>query len=477
MATFGQRLAFSVGLVLAGRAIGLALNAVTFLWIARGLGPERFGLYTLAFVYVSFFATVIDNGLNIVVTRAIAREPDDAGRLVGNALVLKTLLCLPLMGLAVVLAHAPWAPPGLRDLVAVASGLILVTGLSAVNALFQARAQMAWVVGGDLVARALFLIGAPMVIRAGGSLETLFAVQVASMAAGLLLPLGRALVELAPRLRIDPSVWRGLVGPAAALSASLALGMLTARFDMMVLPAVASPRAVGQYAAAFRLVDLLLLLPALMLQVVFPAFVARAGAVDALEARFRRVERVLALLGLPAAVFLTMAAGPVLVVTGGAAYAGGASSLALLAWGMMAVYLSNGMLYVLVATGRSQALLGWSAAGAAASVLLGLVLAPRFGPIGAAAATVTAHTIVLLGLSSVLWRSLRVRPWPDGLPDIALATGVVAAVTAVLLPRIPVVAVAAASAITLAATLAALPGPRRELAALLRRDPEPTPVS
>ena len=38
----------------------------------RGLGPERFGLYTLAFVYVSFFATVIDNGLNIVVTRAIS---------------------------------------------------------------------------------------------------------------------------------------------------------------------------------------------------------------------------------------------------------------------------------------------------------------------------------------------------------------------------------------------------------------------
>jgi len=477
MATFGQRLAFSVGLVLVGRAVGLALNAVTFLWIARGLGPERFGLYTLAFVYVSFFATVIDNGLNIVVTRAIAREPDDAGRLVGNALVLKTALCLPLMGLAVALAHAPWAPAGLRDLVGIASGLILVTGLSAVNALFQARAQMAWVVSGDLLARALFLIGAPMVIRGGGSLETLFAVQVASMAAGLLVPLGRALVELAPRLRIDLSVWRGLMGPAAALSASLALGMLTARFDMLVLPTVASARAVGQYAAAFRLIDLLLLLPALMLQVVFPAFVARAGSVDVLEPRFRRVERVLALLGLPAAVFLTMAAVPVLVVTGGPAYAGGAPSLALLAWGMLAVYLSNGMLYVLVATGRPGALLVWSAVGAAASVVLGLLLAPRLGPIGAATATVTAHTIVLLGLSSVLWRQLRVRPWPDGLPDIALATGVVAAVTAILLPRLPVVAVAAANAVVLAATLIALPGPRRELTALLRREPSPTAVS
>jgi O-antigen/teichoic acid export membrane protein len=476
MGTFGRRLALGVGLVLAGRAVALALGAVTFLWIARGLGPERFGLYTLAFVYVSFFATVIDNGLNIVVTRALARSPDDAPRLVGSALALKTALCLPLMGLAIALAHGPWAPPALAQVVPVASGLILVTGLSAVNALFQARATMAWVVAGDVTARILFLAAVPIVLGAGGSLATLFAVQVGAMAAGLLLPLGRALSELGPRLRVDVTVWRQLIGPAAALSASLALGMLTARFDMIVLPAVAPPRAVGEYAVAFRLVDLLLLLPALMLQVVFPAFVARAGETDAMETRFRRVERLLALIGFPVAAFLTLAPGPVLRVTGGEAYVGGAASLAILAWGLAAVYLSNGMLYVLVAAGRSRELLAWSAAGAAASVVLGLLLAPRFGPVGAASATVLAHVVTLAGLSSALWRTARVRPWPDGVGEIALATGVVALVTWLLVPRVPLPLAAAATGAIFAATLALLPGPRRELKALLTRPKAPTPA-
>lgn len=458
-----RRLALNVGGVLVGRGLGLAINAVTLLLIARSLGPERFGIYSLAFVYVSFFSTVIDNGVNITVTRALVREPTATPALLGNALLLKTAASVVLAAVAIAVVQLPAFAPELRTVVPVAAGLILVTGLSVVNAVFQVRLDMSWVVAGELVSRTLFLALAIAVIGGGHGVVWLFSAQVAAAGAGVLLPLWGALRLVRPDFTLRPAIWRDILSPATALSLSLVLGMLTARFDVIALSSAVTERDLGLYAAAFRVIDLLLLVPGLMLQVVFPTLVAGEAGHARLAARYRRVESVLVMIGLPAAAFLWVAATPTLVLTAGPAYADGGPSLALLALGMLAVYVSNGMLYVLVATGRSRALLAWSAAGAAVSVGLSLALVPTSGALGAGIATVTGHTGVMLGLGWTLWRHVGINPWPS-LAGEALVVALVVGVTAAwLLPQVPFLAVVAAGGVAAAAVMFALPGSRREL--------------
>jgi O-antigen/teichoic acid export membrane protein len=465
-----RRLARGVATVLLGRVVGLALNAVTLWWMARWLGPEQLGVYVQVFVYVSFYSALVDNGLNIAITRRLSEGLEDAPEVLGTALLLKGCATALLAVVAIVVARVSFARGEIAGLVPMASGLILVAAFSAVNAYYQARAALGWVVAGEIVGRALFLPAAAAVFAIQGSLGQLFLAQVIVTALGATIPLMRAIALVSPRWRIDPTIARSLTATALTLSATLGLGVVTSRFDVFVLPYHASPVAVGQYAAAFRLIDLMLLVPGLMMQVVFPAFVAGASSTASLEARFRRVAGVLTMIGLPSAVILTVAAEPILVLAGGPAYAGGASSLAILAWGMLAVYMSNGMMFVLVARGLTGSLLRWCVIGAVASIALNLLLVPRFGVHGAATATIAAHVSVLFGLGWSLWRELGVRPWPTGMGDVAVVTSIVLAAALWLLPRVPFPVAALLLLAAATGAMLALPGTRRELHAIVRRE-------
>lgn len=465
MAALARRIALHAAISMGGRGVGIAINAVTFLYIARTLGPERFGLYALAVVFVTMFATVIDNGVNITVTRLLTERPESAALVLTNGLVLKLTGAAILTLIAIGAAHTPWVDPRLREVAPIAAGLILVMGLTVANAYFQARVDMGWVVAGDLVTRGLFFALAAMVLSRGGGVRALLAAQVAAAALGALVPTSRVLWVLRDGFRMDAAMWRVIAGPALALSGSLALGMITARFDAIALSTRVPERDLGLYSAAFRILDLLLLVPGLLLQVVFPAFVHDTRATIA--SRYARVTGMLLVLGLPLAAVLTVTSGPALALTAGDAYRDGGRSLAVLSWGMLAVFVASAMLYVLVALGRFSELLVYSALGSITSVTLALLLVPRYGTDGAATATVTAHTMVLLGLGWAL-RSEGISPVPSLVPE-ALGIAVAGALTAaVLLPSSGLPVALAATAVVGAGLAGALPRVRRELQLVVR---------
>ena len=231
----------------------------------------------------------------------------------------------------------------------------------------------------------------------------------------------------------------------------------------------ASPRDVGLYSVAFRVVDVVLLLPALLLQVLFPVLVGRfENRPEDLEAGYRRVADLLAFTGIPLAILLAVFARDVLRVAGGPAYVDGGPSLAILAAGMAAVYVSSGMYYLLMAVGRDRVQLYWSMVGAAVSAAVSLVLVPRWGPVGAATAASLAHASMLAGAALDLRWHMGVNPWPRALPEVlgtAVAIGglsvAVRAGGGGLLLALPL------SGMVLATVLAASPRLRGELRAVL----------
>ena len=60
--------------------IGVAMVAI----LTRYLGAADFGIYTLAFAYLSFFQTFSDLGLSMVGVRQIAQDPASARRVIGS---------------------------------------------------------------------------------------------------------------------------------------------------------------------------------------------------------------------------------------------------------------------------------------------------------------------------------------------------------------------------------------------------------
>ena len=88
----GRRVAANTAAQVAGRAVILALAAVSIVLITRYLGPSSYGRYALALSYIQLFGVLADVGLFTIVVREISKRPEQTSRLVGNAMTLRALV-------------------------------------------------------------------------------------------------------------------------------------------------------------------------------------------------------------------------------------------------------------------------------------------------------------------------------------------------------------------------------------------------
>jgi len=172
---------------------------------------------------------------------------------------------------------------------------------------------------------------------------------------------------------------------------------LNARLDFVLVAGLIGPKAVGLYAIASRYAELLRL-PALSLNyVLFPAF-ARAGTVQARSETSRSLAR---LWWTPVAAALPMAllAPYVVPLVYGEEFRGSSGPALVLLVGMSGVVINGIITAYLSGIGRPGLGSIATGAGLVITVLLDLLLIPRFGVMGAAAASTATYlttTVVLL---------------------------------------------------------------------------------
>ena len=71
---------------------GIATNILSFfalLYIARYLGPEKYGIYSFVFAFIYFFSFIPDMGVHQILVREAAKEPEKAGKLIGNGTIIQ----------------------------------------------------------------------------------------------------------------------------------------------------------------------------------------------------------------------------------------------------------------------------------------------------------------------------------------------------------------------------------------------------
>ncbi len=129
------------------RVLQLAVGMVVGVWVARALGPERFGLYNYALAFTALFASVASLGMDTVIVRDLVRDPGRADAIVGTAFRLRVAGAALVTVLVAVVAAALYRDEPLT------LGLILLFALSTpfrafevVDPWFQARTQAAPVV-------------------------------------------------------------------------------------------------------------------------------------------------------------------------------------------------------------------------------------------------------------------------------------------------------------------------------------------
>jgi PST family polysaccharide transporter len=382
---------------------------------------------------VVLYAWASTFGVDAILPREIAKRPDLARRLIGSASLISAGASAITMAIALV-ASTKLSYAGLMLPLALAAvdGIALAP-LRLPAAAYQADLRQ-WLAVAAATARQIVWVGLLVALWLGGA--SLWAVMACRLAASLIeIPI--ILYGLRAKLRrpaphAAPQV-AGLTRELLVASVPVALTGLAAciyhRSDQVLLHRFVHPTLVGHYAAATNLCELFNILPTAVMASLFPLLVRSAHERRDFTRHVLEATRYLLVCAFAVCLALSLAGTQIVTLLFGATFAGAGTLAAILAWSELASFVNVILTNVVLARGLQRFLPFATGLGAALNLGLNLALIPRFGPAGAAWATVVSYGAVSLTL---LLAPREVRPlvFPTGKLALVLAALTLAALAA-----------------------------------------------
>lgn len=409
----GRLLASNTLINLVGRVAPFLVAIATVPYVIRHLGPDRFGLLSLAWMVVGYFA-LFNLGIGPATTKFVAEllgkgDIEKLPELVWTAFASQVLLGV-VAGILLV-AVTPLLvnrllkiPP---DLHAQAHWIFLT--LAAVLPVDFASGSLGGVLGAtqrfDLVnAVAIpssiltYLLTVVAILLGFGLPAIVLFLAMARVAglAGLFVLCIRVHPTLRAGFRFDRQIIRSLLGFGGWVAVSSATGPILAYFDRFLMGALASIAAVGYYTPPYMISSKLSLLPSSLMATLFPAFSTSAGRGDVewIRKAFIRSLKFLLLLVGPPALLLAFFAHPILVIWLGAKFASkGALVLQILVGAMFVNSLAFVPYNLLYALGRPDIPAKFHLVELPLCIALDFILIIRFGLPGAALAWLVVNSL------------------------------------------------------------------------------------
>jgi O-antigen/teichoic acid export membrane protein len=456
------RLATNSLVQVVGTVVASAVSFFTFVAVARGLGPEAFGNLTAATVFLYIPVVLADVGYSAAVIREISARPDRTERAMRAALPLRTLVSAVAVAAALGIGFAMPFDRQTKTAILIGSVGAFFTLMSlTVLPVLQAQLRMQWAVAGNVAGRVATLGLTLGALAVGLGFKAVVAAQVVGL--GVTFVIHAVVVARTVSLRplVDVDYWRRLSGVALVLGIGIALGQVYFRVDTVLLALIRSPEEVGIYGAAYKFLELsLLVVTAIGWSVVPP--LARLLAEDRERAK-RLVQRAFDVLVAAAALIVTamlFSAEELISLTAGSAYEESATALRLLAPFVLLSFAAGLFWAVLIVVGRDRLLLGVSSTMLVLNIALNSTFIPAYGYKAAAVISVVCEVVGLVPVSIAVART-GLLPDLRYAPVVLLAAGAMVAAGA-FLPGPGAVALAVGAAAFLAVLLAA-PGTSRDV--------------
>jgi O-antigen/teichoic acid export membrane protein len=457
-ATLPVRIATNTLVQVAGAAAASGISFFTFVIITRGLGPDAFGDYVAATGFLYIPAVLADLGLSTVVLREISADPARTEATMRRSLPPRALFSSAVVALSVLVGLALPFGEATKTAIAILSLWAIATLLNAsLLPVLQAQLKMHWAVGANLAGRAATLALSAAAIAGDAGLDGVVWAYVAGAVVTLLIDVAvvARLVPLWPIL--DREYARVLFRGSIALGLAVGISQVYFRIDGVLLALVREPVEVGLYGAAFKFVELTLLIVVAVGVSVFPTLTRMLAEGEADVGGFvERTFDVMLALALPISIVLFAFAEELLTVTAGEEYVDAAPALRILALYPVLAFVNGLFWQVAIAAGRDRRLLAIALSVLTLNVALNLALLP---PYGFRAAAVVA--LVSEGASMVT-AALLARSVLGSLPSLRAAAPLAGAAFAmigaiVVLPG-PAGAVGAIAALAYVVVLALTPG-------------------
>jgi O-antigen/teichoic acid export membrane protein len=411
-----------------GYLAGILLALATAPFLVRHLGIVGFGEYVLVLSLITVVSGLTDAGLTIVGIREYTvRDGDSRAALMRSLLGFRSVLTF--LGVAAAVAFTIVVDYDrilvLGTLLA-GLGLLLQTNQSLLTIPLASSLKLGWITAAELFRQLTTVVFIFALIIAGAELLPFFAVPVpaAALALAITVLLVRSSIPLKPTFRVRE--WGAMIRETLPYAIATFVNASYLRIAIVVLSLLATGLETGYFATSFRVLEVLIGLPGLLIAAVFPV-IARSARDD--PARFAyavgRVFEVAVILGVWLTLAVELGAAFVIDVVGGDQAEPAVAVLRIQGVAVAATFVTMACGFPLLSLRRHADLLVANLVALAASLALLFALVPPYAARGAAVATVGAEVGLALATAALLVRARRDLHLPL---DIVPTTLVVAAV-------------------------------------------------
>ncbi len=404
---------------LLNRFVDLVFAAIAL----RILGVEGNGQYAIATVTWLYLKTITDFGLSILVAREVAKHPESAGRLIGSTTLFRLAVFIALLPflLSFIVLGEHWLNLSHASILAIlllTFSIIPASYGEAINSVFTGVERLhlpaVLTVFTNLIRFSVGLLalghglGVPGIASAA-----VFAALCNAVA--LHIAIQRQNVQIAWELSAPEA--KELAQTAWPLLLNGLLITLFFRIDTFVIQGFAGTRALGIYDAAYKLPNLLPLLPSYFVLAIFPLLSRQSGS--DLRRTFELGAKFLVVIAW-LIVLVTLIAAPLFIrILGGQAFLpDAADTLRILIWFAPLHYLNGIAQYAVIAANRQREIAPAYAAATIFNTAANLIGVPLFGYRAAAVVTVLTELVLFFflrgslerGLGTIAWKDLLVRP-------------------------------------------------------------------
>ena len=372
------------------RVLSMVVALFVGVYVARYLGPERFGLLSYAGSFVGLFTALATLGLDGIMVRELVKTPERRDELVGTAFWLKVGgAILMWIGIA---AAIPFTHNDAQTnilIIIIALGAIF-QAFNVIDFNYQAEVKSKFVVYAHLVqlvvssiTKLIFVwISAPLVWFAW-----VFLFDAVVLAVGL----------TAMYLKNTGKIWywkwrwetaKELLRDSWPLILSGMVISIYMKIDQVMIKEMLGAEQVGHYAAAVRLSEAWYFVPMAITSSVFPAIInAKKQSKELYYQRLQKLYDLMVWLAVAIALPTTFLASWVIRVLYGDAFLLAAGVLSIHIWAGVFVFLGVANGRWIIAENLQYIATIRSTAGAIVNIALNIVLIPKYGINGAAIST------------------------------------------------------------------------------------------
>lgn len=379
------------------KVIRMVVGLFVGVWMARYLGPEGFGLLSYAQSFAYLFAVFSTLGLDGIVTRELVKDETRRDQLLGTAFLMKligALVIFPIITLATLFTSAADSTNLLIYIIATS---IIFQSFNVIDFYYQAKVISKYVAWSNTISLLIssltkiyfILTEAPLIY---------FAFTLVLDA--LILALG--LVYFYTRHhKFDVFKWQFKVTTAKYLllqSWPLILSLFAIsvymKIDQIMIKEMINAEAVGQYAAAVKLVEPIMAMAHIVILSLFPAIVNAVNDPNKLNQRMTSLYSLVFWAG----IFIFLATffihDYLIHFLYGEAYHQAAAVLLLYVLGLPFAFWVNASSKWFIAKGYQIQLFIRAFFGAVISIILNYLLIPQYHVLGAALATVLTYFFI-----------------------------------------------------------------------------------